>query len=1331
MPHINLLHFNKKASVSSFTCFFLFITLLSTNATMAQQNNAGIHFQAIARDLALNPVNSRPIYVKATILNKAINGTALFQESHQVNTDKSGVFNIAIGNGRWLDGTFNTINQIDWASGIYFLNLKISITPIAPSSDWNFDKEWIDLGSSVFGVVPYAFNVIGDRNRSIDTSILNTKLSITDTLKMLSPYSKIVSTLTLSNFNEALNKKLNITDSLVLFVTPTQLNSKTFDTVQLSNRINERLKYTDTIMLSNRINDRLMFADTIYMSNRINERLKRSDTIYLSERINDRLKYADTIFLSNRIDERLKRSDTIYLANRINERLIGMDTVFLSNRIDNRLNKRDTVYMADRILLRELLSNKSVNMNLLSDYSDEMYPSVKSAKDYIDNQVSMGAADASSSIKGIIQLTGDLSGSANDPRIVNNAITTNKVLDASITDAKIASGIQASKVGLANVTNHAQLYSLNGLTAQVQDFAIPGSVGLAPNWSSVGSMHTLNMPMANASSVTAGLLSKTEYDKFNTAANANINAITINGNSGMAVLTGQTLNIPNYTIAGLSGLVNPNFVLAGPSSGTAGNTQYRALVSDDIPNNAANTSGNASTSTKLQNSRTINTVAFDGTQDIVIKSTTSNQLDFKTNGLGASGTEYFDGSATKTISYNTVGAAPKIGSIDITTLGTITTGTWSGDVLSASFGGAGNVSGILKANGSGLVTAASSSSDYQLPLSFTSPLSNTSNTISIGQAATNSAGYVSAADWNRFNDKISATEKAVANGIATLNASGKIPTSQIPAISFSSGYVVGSQSAMLSLSDAVVGSIAIRTDISKNYVLSASDPAILNNWLELLMPAAVSSVNGYTTGSIVLTSSDIYEGSNLYYTNARVRTAVDAFLVGEAPISYNSSTGKISITPSSTNVNGYLSSTDWNTFNNKMSPFGSQTANTFYAAPNGIAGVPSFRTLLAADIPTLNQSTTGNAATSTALLNARNINGVSFNGTADITIPSNTSNGITFNNSGTGAASATSFNGSSPIIISYNSIGALPIVGANTITTLGTISSGTWNANVIGSNYGGAGTINGLMKANGSGVVAAAIAGTDFESPLSFTSPLIRSSNAISIQTATTSNSGILSSSDWQLFNNKQTTISAGAGVTISGGNTINIGQAVAASSSPIFTGITLSDLKVSGMVANSAAGILSSVGVTGTGLVVKENSPTLVTPELGVATARSINTGTITATSTIASIGDITAKRFILTMPTSIVAASTTNVDLSLGNIFTVTLSANITSLTFTNAAVGTYLIKFVQDVTGGRTVSFPAAWKWSGGIVPTVTVTPSKLDIVTLVHDGTTYYATIVKNF
>jgi hypothetical protein len=105
--------------------------------------------------------------------------------------------------------------------------------------------------------------------------------------------------------------------------------------------------------------------------------------------------------------------------------------------------------------------------------------------------------------------------------------------------------------------------------------------------------------------------------------------------------------------------------------------------------------------------------------------------------------------------------------------------------------------------------------------------------------------------------KLDANQKGVANGVATLNASGIIPSSQLPPVTVSSTTVVGSDAAMTALSNATVGSIAVRTDVSKNYVLSALPASTLGNWIELLTPAApVQAVNGYT-GSVNLSKTDL------------------------------------------------------------------------------------------------------------------------------------------------------------------------------------------------------------------------------------------------------------------------------------------------------------------------------------------------------------------------------------------------------------------------------------------------------------------------------------------
>lgn len=72
-------------------------------------------------------------------------------------------------------------------------------------------------------------------------------------------------------------------------------------------------------------------------------------------------------------------------------------------------------------------------------------------------------------------------------------------------------------------------------------------------------------------------------------------------------------------------------------------------------------------------------------------------------------------------------------------------------------------------------------------------------------------------------------------------------------------------------------------------------------------------------------------------------------------------------------------------YGDTTNPYASKTAKYFLAAPNAAEGVPSFRAIVASDIPTLNQSTTGSAAT---LTTARTLTigstGKNFDGSANV-----------------------------------------------------------------------------------------------------------------------------------------------------------------------------------------------------------------------------------------------------------------------------------------------------------------------------------------------------------
>jgi len=106
-------------------------------------------------------------------------------------------------------------------------------------------------------------------------------------------------------------------------------------------------------------------------------------------------------------------------------------------------------------------------------------------------------------------------------------------------------------------------------------------------------------------------------------------------------------------------------------------------------------------------------------------------------------------------------------------------------------------------------------------------------------------------------------------------------------------------------------------------------------------------------------------------------------------------------------------------YGDTLNPYASKTANFVLAAPNGSAGVPTFRAVVAADIPTLNQNTSGNAATAT---------NVAYSGLTG-TVP-------TWNQNTTGTAlNITATSNSTLITLSALSLPNTQVTGLGTMST--------------------------------------------------------------------------------------------------------------------------------------------------------------------------------------------------------------------------------------------------------------------------------------------------------
>ncbi|AWK04726.1 hypothetical protein HYN56_11025 [Flavobacterium crocinum] len=128
------------------------------------------------------------------------------------------------------------------------------------------------------------------------------------------------------------------------------------------------------------------------------------------------------------------------------------------------------------------------------------------------------------------------------------------------------------------------------------------------------------------------------------------------------------------------------------------------------------------------------------------------------------------------------------------------------------------------------------------------------------------------ASWNSKQSALgytaeNASNKNIANGYAGLGADGKLISSQLPAITVNDTFVIASEAAMLALT-AETGDIAVRTDLSKSFILKGSNSASLNDWQELLTPTSeVTKVFG-RNGAVTAQAGD-YNADQITETGSR------------------------------------------------------------------------------------------------------------------------------------------------------------------------------------------------------------------------------------------------------------------------------------------------------------------------------------------------------------------------------------------------------------------------------------------------------------------------------
>lgn len=628
--------------------------------------------------------------------------------------------------------------------------------------------------------------------------------------------------------------------------------------------------------------------------------------------------------------------------------------------------------------------------------------------------------------------------------------------------------------------------ALNGLTDQVQYFAT-GTSGSDFNINSVSDTHTFNLPTASAtvrgalssadwttfnnkqnaltigdltssstpvlqitggtnsvigsgvaisiqqaSGINSGYLSSTDWNTFNTKQNAI--TLTTTGSSGAATFVGDTLNIPNYTLSGLGGVPSSRLLsINGTQYDLSADRSWSVGTVTSVAALTLGTSGTDLSSTVATGTTTpvitLNVPTASSSNRGVLSSADWSTFNNKVGTVTASSPLASSGGASPNITIQQATATID-GYLSSTDWNTFNNKQAAGNYITS-------LTGEVTASGPGAAAAT---------------LNNASVTGKVLTGVNITGGSIAATDsmLTAFGKLQNQINSLIGGSIyqGTWNASTNTPT--LTSSVGTNGYYY-------------IVNVAGSTNLNGITDWKVGDWAIFHGgtWQKVDNTDAVTSVNGQV-GAVSLTTDNISEGtSNLYFLNSRARGAVSftpgsgaynsstgvfsiptntnqltnganfitlGSLSGTAPISYNSGTGAISISQSGSGSNGFLSSTDWNTFNNKQAAL----SGTGIVLSTG--GTISYVT---------NNSGNWNTAFNDSIVSA------SFSGTTTKTLT------LTQQDGGTITASFTDANSGGTVtsVSGTGGYGGLTLSGTVTSSgslTLGGTPTGTWPINISG-----------------------------------------------------------------------------------------------------------------------------------------------------------------------------------------------------------------------------------------------------------------------------------------
>jgi hypothetical protein len=380
------------------------------------------------------------------------------------------------------------------------------------------------------------------------------------------------------------------------------------------------------------------------------------------------------------------------------------------------------------------------------------------------------------------------------------------------------------------------------------------------------------------------------------------------------------------------------------------------------------------------------------------------------------------------------------GSANVTAAGTLAT-------VNANVGSFTNAS--ITVNGKGLITAASSGTAPVTSVTGTSPVASSGGTT---PAISLSSGYGDT--QNPYASKTANFVLAAPNGTAGVPTFRAIVAADIPTLNQNTTGTASNVTGTVAVANGGTGATTAATARTN---LGAT--TVGSNFFTLANPSAITFVRINADNTVSTLDAATFRTAIGAGTGSGTVTSV----TGTSPVVSSGGT-----TPAISLATGY---------GDTQNPYASKTANFFLAAPNGTAGAPTFRAVVAADIPTLNQNTTGTASNVTGTVAIANGGtGQTTQQTAINALAGAVTSGQFLRGNGTNVVMA-AIQASDVPTLNQNTTGtASNVTGVVAVANGG---SGQTTAQTAMNTFAGAVTSGQYLRGNGTNVVMSAIQAAD------------------------------------------------------------------------------------------------------------------------------------------------------------------------------------------------------------------------------------------------------------